>query len=550
MCIFTKNQKGENTMRNSIKKIAALLLALIAMIPAGAVAVLADTATTVAQTPKYTATEGWGDTDGDGVFEIATPGDLYAMAEKRLDNNSYSGKTVILTADIDLNPGWDANSKTAATNMWTSMFYMRGVFDGQGHTIRGLCAITEGDNATFVTLGTLNTTFKNLRIENSYFCAKGVAVDKNGKVSSGNGAGLLSATTSQVKFENVYIDAICEAKGHAGAFLSWFNCTEAYTPNAQFKNCVFVGSVRGGTSAGGIVGTNDKHAGNPTSKGTNTIVLTDCANYGKISCADLTKAAGLVGDCANKASFTRCYSAGSAATAFMNINTSTLKNLNNETITVGMSECYYLGGTGVTAMNKSAAETVLTMKYDGANSTEAKTATMAELLEKTSFKASDTNTNSWKMDKTNKYAIPTVTALMLEAHEHVYTSSVTEPTCAAKGFTTYKCECGHTYTDNEVDALPHTEGTEWIVDKEATEEFAGLRHKECTVCHNSVKSEVIPKLTSTDTESADTAPATEAPATEAPAKEGGCGGSIAMSGAFVMSSVLALSGIVVSKKRK
>ena len=32
------------------------------------------------------------------------------------------------------------------------------------------------------------------------------------------------------------------------------------------------------------------------------------------------------------------------------------------------------------------------------------------------------------------------------------------------------------------DKAEHTAG-DWIVDKEATTEAAGLRHKECTVCH-------------------------------------------------------------------
>ena len=40
---------------------------------------------------------------------------------------------------------------------------------------------------------------------------------------------------------------------------------------------------------------------------------------------------------------------------------------------------------------------------------------------------------------------------------HKYVTSVTEPDCTNNGYTTYLCEeCGHTYVDNEVDALGHT----------------------------------------------------------------------------------------------
>ena len=41
------------------------------------------------------------------------------------------------------------------------------------------------------------------------------------------------------------------------------------------------------------------------------------------------------------------------------------------------------------------------------------------------------------------------------AHEHVYTSAVTAPTCTERGFTTHTCACGENYIDSFVDALGH-----------------------------------------------------------------------------------------------
>jgi hypothetical protein len=42
-----------------------------------------------------------------------------------------------------------------------------------------------------------------------------------------------------------------------------------------------------------------------------------------------------------------------------------------------------------------------------------------------------------------------------ESHTHSYTSVVTDPTCAAKGYTTYTCSCGDSYVDNYTNALGH-----------------------------------------------------------------------------------------------
>jgi len=68
-----------------------------------------------------------------------------------------------------------------------------------------------------------------------------------------------------------------------------------------------------------------------------------------------------------------------------------------------------------------------------------------------------------------------------EVVAHEYTSVVTAPTCTTAGYTTYTCECGHTYTDNEVDALGHNEVTDEAKAPTCTE--TGLTEgKHCDVC--------------------------------------------------------------------
>lgn len=42
-------------------------------------------------------------------------------------------------------------------------------------------------------------------------------------------------------------------------------------------------------------------------------------------------------------------------------------------------------------------------------------------------------------------------------HKHSYEEVVTAPTCTAKGYTTYTCACGDSYTGNETEMIPHVD---------------------------------------------------------------------------------------------
>ena len=42
-----------------------------------------------------------------------------------------------------------------------------------------------------------------------------------------------------------------------------------------------------------------------------------------------------------------------------------------------------------------------------------------------------------------------------QPHVHGYSAVVTAPTCTAKGYTTYTCDCGHSYIDDRIPALGH-----------------------------------------------------------------------------------------------
>ena len=69
-----------------------------------------------------------------------------------------------------------------------------------------------------------------------------------------------------------------------------------------------------------------------------------------------------------------------------------------------------------------------------------------------------------------------------DALGHDYKSVVTAPTCTAGGYTTYTCSrCFDTYKADETDPLGHT--WEWVVDAEPQELVPGVKHEECSVCH-------------------------------------------------------------------
>ena len=79
------------------------------------------------EAPLFEPTEGWGE---DGVFEIANASDLLAFSEFDSD---FAGKTVKLTANIDLNPGWTAAPGSQAdgnlpVNYWAPVQNFKGTF--------------------------------------------------------------------------------------------------------------------------------------------------------------------------------------------------------------------------------------------------------------------------------------------------------------------------------------------------------------------------------------------------------------------------------------
>ena len=101
-------------------------------------------------------------------------------------------------------------------------------------------------------------------------------------------------------------------------------------------------------------------------------------------------------------------------------------------------------------------------------------------------------------------------------HEDL-SSSVTAPTCTERGYTTYVCnECEHTYVDNYVDALGHTEVIDPATAPTCTE--TGLTEgKHCSVCNETLVAQTtVDALGHTET----TLPAVDPTCTETGLTEG------------------------------
>lgn len=93
-------------------------------------------------------------------------------------------------------------------------------------------------------------------------------------------------------------------------------------------------------------------------------------------------------------------------------------------------------------------------------------------------------------DYTQNYTVDVI------SKPHEYKDTVKKPTCTEDGYTEHVCTvCGNSFKDTIVKATGHKE-SRWIVDRKATNEVDGKRHKECTVCGEVLCNEIISVLNS------------------------------------------------------
>ena len=75
-------------------------------------------------------------TAGDAPYQISTGKELVYLAQLVNDGNNFSGKTIVLTADIDLNN--QAWTPIGNENGFDAELAFSGTFNGDGYTVSGL----------------------------------------------------------------------------------------------------------------------------------------------------------------------------------------------------------------------------------------------------------------------------------------------------------------------------------------------------------------------------------------------------------------------------
>jgi len=190
------------------------------------------------------------------TFELETIADMYGFAEL-VDTDQFVGDTVLLTNDIDFNPGWKA-SETAPTGglTWTgigSSGTFKGTFNGNEHTIKGIYMNVATRRAGLFN-GTLDgATIQNFRIENSYF-------ENTFAMVANTRFGAVAGQLNRGTIDSVYLDnsvTVTTNGRDLGGIVGYAvgDATSPYTiSNCYSEANVISTSSASGANAGGIAG--------------------------------------------------------------------------------------------------------------------------------------------------------------------------------------------------------------------------------------------------------------------------------------------------------
>ena len=211
-------------------------------------------------------------------YQLDTAGDLLGFANEVNAGNIFSGKHIMMTADIDYNPNWTITldettgllSGKAPKNVWTpigsSSYKFAGTFDGQGHTIRGLYSVSENTNADLnERIGLFGATqtgslVKDVKLTNSYFYSN--PAPRSDKTTEsyaymGSVIGELRGTLERV-YSNAIVISTGRRVGGLIGYINGYNDATKKDTTVNIKNSWFDGQVRlsgsNGTYGAGIVG--------------------------------------------------------------------------------------------------------------------------------------------------------------------------------------------------------------------------------------------------------------------------------------------------------
>ena len=210
--------------------------------------------------------------DNNTTFCISSRSDLEQLATQVNNGDNKSGKTYILTQNIDLGGIFDENGNPqTGNNPWTPIGSesnpFSGTFEGAGHIITGMYIDSTTENTglfSYINGGTV----KNLGIENSYV-----------KSTQGNTGGIAGKINYNSSILNCYNKATISGRFATGGIVG-------RNDNSNIKNCYNAGEITSNDHqfAGGIVG---------YVAGTDSIIE-NCYNSGTISSSS-SEGAGIAG---------------------------------------------------------------------------------------------------------------------------------------------------------------------------------------------------------------------------------------------------------------
>ena len=191
------------------------------------------------------------------TYEIGSVEEFIVFKDIVSSGDNFAGDTVKLTADIDLNPGWDATTKTAPTNgmVWpgigSSSKPFAGTFDGDGHTIKGVYMDASG--ASGDGMGLFNyvngAIITSLKMDNSYY------INYTGRWWSGSVVGWFNGGTMTRVSATKSVILNCGSFG-AGGLIGLTRNASVQVSESQFE-----GEVSTTRRVGGILG---EHRANTT----------------------------------------------------------------------------------------------------------------------------------------------------------------------------------------------------------------------------------------------------------------------------------------------
>ena len=269
------------------------------------------------------------------MYQIGTAAELWDFA-KLVNEDGKTDADAILTADIDLNPGFtfkedgsysgpDGEEPHQWTPIGNSSQQYSGTFDGANYTISGLY-INRSDNDQglfgYLSIDGDNTgTVQNLSVSGSVSGINfvgGIAGQNGGRITDCAFSGSVSGV------------------GPVGGVVGW--------NGGSVEDCDFTGSVSG-NYVGGVVGQNSSG----DSSGDSSASVTNCYNTGEVSGGE--DVGGVVGNNSFNATVTNCYNTGKVSGpdsgsdnnvgGVVGDNNSTVKNCYNTGAVTGNS---YVGG--------------------------------------------------------------------------------------------------------------------------------------------------------------------------------------------------------------